>query len=289
MSTKHKYGSECSVLAIQAYWQQSDQKNDELLAAFLKGSKDGATDFNCYGVQLIQLQMLREMTAIDHERAITAVRAWSKFIESGSGRQHHVAFETLESYLPYRIRDVGEMFWYGMMTFGLAITIPEAEDEICKRLVGPAFAVLCLTNDLFSWEKEHQSAFQRGSDSVPNAIWVLMREHSIGVEEAKGMCRRVIKQKVSEYLDIVEQNRGNTNLSPDLRRYLDAMQYTLSGNAVWSLDSPRYKSFGNHADLQKPILHGGVAAKSEGKLTTTHDQEYATPDITFFAVGTTKL
>lgn len=81
------------------------------------------------------------------------------------------------------------------------------------------------------------------------------------------------QQKVSEYLDIVEQNRGNMNLSPDLRRYLDALQYTLSGNAVWSLDSPRYKSSGNHADLQKPILYAGVAEKSEGKLATTHDQE----------------
>lgn len=239
------------MLEVGAYELKGDQKNDELLTAFLEGAKDNVID--CSGVQLIQMQMLREMVSIDRERALTTVRAWSKFIESGSGRQHHVAFKTLENYLPYRIKDVGEMFWYGMMTFGLQITIPEAEEDICKRLVRPAFAVLCLTNDLFSWEKENLSAIQRGLDYVPNAISVLKTEHSISTEESKCMCRGIIKQCVSEYMDTVEQRGSDATLSIDLRRYLDAMQYTLSGNAVWSLDSPRYNSPTTRTDSQKSL------------------------------------
>lgn len=88
---------------------QSDQKNDELLAAFLEDSEGTATKRHAKGVQLIQMQMLREMMAIDRERAITSVRAWSQFVEKGSGRQHNETFESLDTYIPYRIVDVGEM------------------------------------------------------------------------------------------------------------------------------------------------------------------------------------
>lgn len=137
-----------------------------------------------------------------------------------------------------------------MMTFGLAITIPEAEDATCKRLVRPAFAALCLTNDLFSWEKEHQSAIERGLGYVPNAIGVLMKEHSISIAEAKALCRRAIKESVSEYVNIAKQSTGNTSLSPDLRRYLDALRYTLSGNAVWTVYSPRYGPPVQSSDVQ---------------------------------------
>lgn len=146
-----------------------------------------------------------------------------------------------------------------MMTFGLAITIPESEKDICNQFVRPAFVVLGLTNDLFSWEKEYQSAMQRGMKNVPNAIWVLMQQHAMDLAQAKQLCRKIIKQNVSEYLEIVRKNMDNKNLSPDLRRYLDAIQYTLSGNALWSLESPRYRLHDQHDTSQNSMMHTGLA------------------------------
>ncbi len=79
-----------------------------------------------------------------------------------------------------------------------------------------------------------------GQSQMFNAIWVLMREHSITVDEAKEVCRQKIKDYVVDYLRIVEENQSNMNLSLDLRKFIEAMQYSLSGNAVWSRYSPRY-------------------------------------------------
>lgn len=122
----------------------------------------------------------------------------------------------------------------------MALTISEQEMDLCRQLMRPGWIAAGLTNDLFSWKKEYDAARQAGQQDVVNAIWVLMREHSITAEEAKQMCRKIIKESTAEYLRIEEENRNNMNLSLDLRKYLESMKYTLSGNVVWSLLCPRY-------------------------------------------------
>lgn len=122
----------------------------------------------------------------------------------------------------------------------MALTIPEEEMEECKQLVQPAFAAISLTNDLFSWEKERDAAKDGGQPHVMNAIWVLMRELCISEDEAKVVCRAKIKESVTEYLVTLRKTRTSHDLSPDLRTYVEAIQYSLSGNLVWSIYCPRY-------------------------------------------------
>lgn len=80
-----------------------------MLDAFREGLENGSIEAQDSGKKQIQAKLLLEMMAIDRERAITATKAWAKFVELASGRQHHVRFATLEEYFPYRILDVGEM------------------------------------------------------------------------------------------------------------------------------------------------------------------------------------
>lgn len=141
-----------------------------------------------------------------------------------------------------------------MVTFGMAITIPEEEMELCKKLMRPAWTIVGLQNDLFSWEKEYESAKTMGRSNVINAIWVLMGEHSIAVDEAKKLCRKIITENVTEYLQVLKDNKDNTELSLDLRRYMEAMQYSLSGNAVWSLICPRYHLQATYNDFQLSMM-----------------------------------
>ena len=122
----------------------------------------------------------------------------------------------------------------------MALTIPEEEMDLCKQLVQPVFAALSLTNDLFSWEKERDAAKRNCSSHVINAIWVLMEERSITELEAKDVCRAMVKEYVAEYLLIVEETRNNIGISLDLRKYVEALQYSHSGNLVWSIYCPRY-------------------------------------------------
>ena len=122
----------------------------------------------------------------------------------------------------------------------------------------PAWIVLGLQNDLFSWEKEYASATRMGLSNVANAIWVLMKEHSIDVDSAKGICRGIIKEKVIEYQHIFQVNKDNTGLSIDLRRYLEAIQYRLSGNVLWSLICPRYHPNATFNRYQLAMMEKGI-------------------------------
>ncbi|KAL8889528.1 MAG: hypothetical protein Q9192_006009, partial [Flavoplaca navasiana] len=85
-----------------------DEENDAMLAALRQGAETGTINVNTSGKKEIQMQILKEMLALDHERALTSTRAWAKFVQLAAGRQNDVAFATLEEYIPYRILDVGE-------------------------------------------------------------------------------------------------------------------------------------------------------------------------------------
>lgn len=140
----------------------------------------------------------------------------------------------------------------------MGISVPEEEMDMCKRLTRPAWIHLGLTNDLYSWEKEYKASLEHGQTQVVNAIWVLMREHSLTIDQAKDLCRKKIKESTAEYLRIVEENRNNENLSLDLRRYIDCMQYTLSANLVWSGICPRYNLAASFNESQLLRMNYGL-------------------------------
>ena len=122
----------------------------------------------------------------------------------------------------------------------MALTISEQEMELCSQLARPAFAAISLTNDLFSWEKERDDAERDGLSCVVNAIWVIMKERSMTELEAKAVCRKEIKHHVAESVRVAEETRRNCDISSDLRTYIEALQYSVSGNLVWSIYCPRY-------------------------------------------------
>ena len=144
----------------------------------------------------------------------------------------------------------------------MAITIPEHETDLCKQLVGPAFAAISLTNDLFSWEKERDAAERDGYPHVVNAIWVLMREHSITELEARQLCREEIKKFVDKSVRVSEDASRNGDISLDLRKYVEAIQYSLSGNLVWSIYCPRYHSEASYNDDQHLMMEEITASQA---------------------------
>lgn len=141
----------------------------------------------------------------------------------------------------------------------MGLTIPDEEMRLCEKLVRPGFVAISLTNDLFSWEKEFAAAVEHGQKDVVNAIWVIMEEHSCSIVEAKEICRQQIKQNVAEFIQIVRKARTDTSISLDLRKYLEALLYSLSGNLVWSLSCPRYHTNATYNHLQLLRMKHGLA------------------------------
>lgn len=143
----------------------------------------------------------------------------------------------------YNSANVELRIWFGTLTFGMALTIPAEEYELCMELARPGYAVLGLTNDLYSWEKERQAAEKAGQDYVFNAIWVIMNEQQVSEDEAKAICAEEIQRYATIFCRNVDETKRNLALSRDLRAYIEAVMYSCSGNLVWSIYCPRYHEF----------------------------------------------
>lgn len=122
-----------------------------------------------------------------------------------------------------------------------------------KELLTPALITASLTNDLFSFEKE------RDDKNVQNAVLVVMREHGCSEEDAREVCKQRIRLEVAKYVKVVEHTKTRTDLSDETKRYINTMQYTLSGNAAWSTQCPRYHANAKWNELQLLRAEHGVA------------------------------
>ena len=144
----------------------------------------------------------------------------------------------------------------------MGLRIPDHELERCQILVAPAWIAVGLQNDLWSWPKEVEAAKTQGKDHVVNSIWVLMQEYHISISEAMQICRQLIKNHVAKYLDTVSAHQDDLSLSEDLRRYLMAIKYSISGHLVWSLHCPRYNPGVNFSKRQRSWMCDGVPSLS---------------------------
>ena len=80
-----------------------------MMDAFQQGVQLGSIEFKGSRKGQLQSRMLLEMLKIDPEGANKIMKAWARFAELSSGRQHHIQFATLEEYIPHRLIDVGQM------------------------------------------------------------------------------------------------------------------------------------------------------------------------------------
>ena len=78
--------------------------------ALEKGGQTGKIDEKgASGKRQIAAQILREMMAIDPERAMVVAKSWAAGVQHSSRREEETHFSTLEEYIPYRTLDVGYM------------------------------------------------------------------------------------------------------------------------------------------------------------------------------------
>lgn len=81
-----------------------------MMHAFREGATSGNIETTKTGKRMMQARILKEMMAIDRERAMISMKSWATFVETASGRQHHTHYSTLAEYIPYRSVDVGHMY-----------------------------------------------------------------------------------------------------------------------------------------------------------------------------------
>ncbi|GFF32211.1 fusicoccadiene synthase [Aspergillus udagawae] len=225
----------------------NDASLDEVGHALDQSQTGKIEDRGSDGKRQIVTQIMREMMAIDPERAMNVAKSWSSRVRHSSRRKEDTNFKTLEQFVPYRALDVGYMLWNGLVTFGCAITVPDEEEEEAKRLIIPALIQASLLNDLFSFQKEKNDA------SIQNAVLIVMNEHGC-IEEARDILKKRIRLECANYVHNVKETNAWVDVSDELKRYINIMQYTLSGNAAWSTNCPRYNGPTKLNELQ--LLRG---------------------------------
>ena len=77
-----------------------------------------------------------------------------------------------------------------------------------------------------------------------------MREHGCSEQEAREICKNRIRIECANYVHNVKEIQTRTDVSDGLKRYIDTMQYTLSANAAWSTNCPRYNGRTKFNELQ---------------------------------------
>ena len=145
-----------------------------------------------------------------------------------------------------------------MISFACDLLIPDEETDLADELTTPAVVAVSLINDLISYQNDIDEAEKAGDDHVKNAVWVIMKENDITLEEASQRCRTKIKEETSRYLEIVRTSSNRADISLDLRRYLEYLQYTIVGSTVWSLNCPRYNKGIEYNELQQLRKKHGI-------------------------------
>ena len=86
----------------------ADAELDELTPALVQGGATGKIDRETKsGKAKILAKIIREMAAIDPERAQMVSKAWSGLMDHNNHRIEEKKFTTLEEYIPFRFQDVG--------------------------------------------------------------------------------------------------------------------------------------------------------------------------------------
>jgi hypothetical protein len=79
----------------------------------------------------------------------------------------------------------------------------------------------------------------------------------LDLDDAKKICRRLVRKNLDEYLGVVKQAKERGIYSNDLLRFLDVLIYSVLGNAVWSSGCPRYHESVQFSEQQLGwITHG---------------------------------
>lgn len=130
-----------------------------------------------------------------------------------------------------------------LMVFAMALTISSSEINSVEMAREHAYTTLALSNDYYSWQKEYDQVCNSGkAGGVANAIWIISKEHSVNIDEAKEICVDMIRRSHRKFCD--ERKRVRTEsgykVSEDLSKYLVALEMCVSGNFIWSQYSERY-------------------------------------------------
>lgn len=225
------------------------------------------------GSKIMQEKMVKELMRLDPKCASVCVQAWKEMVDTTSKRDKSVMFRSINEYLEYRMVDTGAPFVDKHMCFGMGIVLDEEELKEVREIARAAYAALGLCNDIFSFDIEFEDFQRTKKEAMTNIVWLFMRWHNLGVEEARKLATVEARMHELKFLRLWKEVEDT--LSPKLERYVQGLAYQIAGNAAWSTDNPRYHPEKNvykdsMIDFDRTLAYysnANVVSPSEGRAS----------------------
>lgn len=115
------------------------------------------------------------------------------------------------------------------------IHLTDEELETVHKFEWTLGGVLALTNDYFSWRKEKLQT----TDRIRNAVPLLMQQYGLPQEAARTLLKGIIIDE-EEKAKRLRMKLEEGEVSPELKRYIEALELYSGGNCYWSATCPRY-------------------------------------------------
>ncbi|KAK1224288.1 hypothetical protein PQX77_012827 [Marasmius sp. AFHP31] len=180
-----------------------------------------------------------EMLRVDPKRT---PGLFQSFEQSLRGRESScVDFDTLETYIPYRLLNFDYEFVSQLILWAMNEDLPK-EDSSSDLFAGFKYSIgviVGLVNDYFSWEMEKHQVEE--SDRVRNAVFVVMKERGISERKAKAEVKRVIiREEYKVQAILMGSEGGHQSRSRATERYLEQLRMFAGGYSYWCATCPRY-------------------------------------------------
>ncbi|KAL8648737.1 MAG: hypothetical protein Q9226_005875 [Calogaya cf. arnoldii] len=150
----------------------------------------------------------------------------------------------LGEYLEYREKDVGKALLSALMRFAMGFHLTPSETESMSPLEHNCSKHLSVVNDIYSWDKEIKASKTGHLEGAAlcSAVKVVAEETNLGFDAAKRVLWSMTREWESTHAELAaEQLTSPAGASHNVRRYIQGLEYQMSGNELWSKTTLRYK------------------------------------------------
>ncbi|KLO08667.1 terpenoid synthase [Schizopora paradoxa] len=130
--------------------------------------------------------------------------------------------------------------------------LPDAvfENEAFRQMYLAGLDMLCLTNDLYSYNRE-----QSRGVAVNNIFTVVMKERGYSYQQAADYIGEEHERLVAKMIDASGKIPSfGDKIDGDIQKYVRSMEQCIAGNITWCLETPRYFGVWNAASQRDIVV-----------------------------------
>ncbi|KAL0262785.1 hypothetical protein SLS55_001758 [Diplodia seriata] len=184
----------------------------------------------------LQGQMLLAMMEQDPTQALSAVEAWSQAVWLRAERRKRIPDddESWDEYVRDWVLRPSEALWYGLLSFGLGVSLTDQERRECCKLCRGAFVAFGLRNDLLAWDDDAASGGHGSTAPAFGALSLLVRQAGGGAAEARRKYFGIVRTEEDEYARNLQALDGRDDLSAAAKEFVRQVQHIPTGFALWA-------------------------------------------------------